>query len=417
MRYFVPAFLLLTLLCFNASAATLFGRVVEVNDGDVITVFNLNRPVRIKLLAVDAPERDQVFGDVAKKHLSELVYDKPVLVEYWGIAADGSLVGRVTLNGVDVGAQMIRDGVAWFDTSNKDHLSASDREVYQQSELAARNEKRGLWQGENPIAPWEFAKAKAQRREPVASVNAVTPAAKAPKRTYSELTNLTLMSSARANSAASLPATASSSASSTAYGASPATPPSESWARPADPDTAWATDTSPKQWRPFKPAGENFSAEMPAGGKHVKLPVPFNDGSGRSIDLNIYMVRDGYAVFTTMWMTGPSYGETDRGVVDQAVRSFLQGLGLGYQRGGGGGEFSCELESERKLSIAGYTGSEFDLPSCTVPGKVRVFTKVIGGQRQMYIGGAFSWRPDPNVSRFLNSFTVTTTRTPGPSSN
>jgi endonuclease YncB( thermonuclease family) len=408
-RYFVPAFLLLTLLCFKASAATLFGRVVDVNDGDVITVFNLNRPVRIKLLAVDAPERDQVFGDVAKKHLSELVYDKSVLIEYWGIASDGSLVGRVTLNGVDVGAQMIRDGVAWFDTSNQDHLSASDREVYQQSELAARNEKRGLWQGEHPIAPWEFVKAKAQRREPAASVNAVSTPTQAPKRTYSELTNLTLMSGARANSAASTPATASSSA---PAGASSATPPAEAWARPADPDSAWATDTSPKQWRPFKPAGENFSAEMPAGGRHLKLPVPLEDGKGGNIDLNIYMVRDGYAVYTTMWMTGPTYGETDRSVLDQAVRSFLQGLGVGYQRTGGG-EFSCELEGERKLSIAGYSGSEYDLPSCTVPGKVRVFTKVIGGQRQMYIGGAFSWRPDPNVSRFLNSFTVSAARTPG----
>lgn len=168
---------------------------------------------------------------------------------------------------------------------------------------------------------------------------------------------------------------------------------------------AWATDTSPKQWRPFKPAGENFSAEMPAGGKHVKLPVPLNDGSGGSADLNVYMVRDGYAIYMTMWMTGPSYGESDRTALDQAVGGFLKGLTLGYQRGGGG-EFSCELEGERKFSIAGYTASEYDLPSCTVPAKVRVFTRVNGTQRQMYIGGAFYWRAEPNVARFMNSFTV-----------
>src|SRR6185503_9326913 len=112
-RHFVLAFLLITLLSANVAASTLYGRVIEVNDGDVITVFNLNRPVRIKLLAVDAPEADQAFGEVAKKHLTELVYDKSVLVEYSGIASDGSLVGRVTLNSVDVGAQMIRDGAAW----------------------------------------------------------------------------------------------------------------------------------------------------------------------------------------------------------------------------------------------------------------------------------------------------------------
>ena len=408
-RYFVPAFLLLTLLCFNASAATLFGRVVEVNDGDVITVFNLNRPVRIRLLAVDAPERDQVFGDVAKKHLSELVYDKLVLVEYSGIAADGSLVGRVTLNSVDVGAQMIRDGVAWFDTNNQDRLSASDREVYQQSELAARNEKRGLWKGENPIAPWEFAKAKAQHREPAASVNAVTPAAKAPKRTESELTNLTLITARGATSPATAVSSPSGSSPTPAW-ASTSTPRSEAWARPADPEMAWATDTSVKEWRPFKPAGENLSAEMPAGGKSVKLPLPLDDGSGRTVDLHVYMVRDGYAIYSALWLTAPSSGETDRTAIDQAVGGFLKGMSLGYEKGGGG-QFACELEGERKLPIAGYTGGEYDLPSCTIPGKLRVFTKVIGGQRQMYIGAAFYWRSEPNISRFLNSFTVSTART------
>ena len=44
-------------------------------------------------------------------------------------------------------------------TNNHDRLSATDREVYQQSEQAARSERRGLWQAENPIAPWEFVKA------------------------------------------------------------------------------------------------------------------------------------------------------------------------------------------------------------------------------------------------------------------
>src|SRR5258705_13893195 len=68
-------------------AASLYGKVIEVNSGDVITIFNLNRPVRVKLLGVAAPGMDQVFGDVAKKHLSDLVFDKAVLVHYSGISA------------------------------------------------------------------------------------------------------------------------------------------------------------------------------------------------------------------------------------------------------------------------------------------------------------------------------------------
>jgi hypothetical protein len=64
------------------------------------------------------------------------------------------------------------------------------------------------------------------------------------------------------------------------------------------------------------------------------------------------------------------------------------------------------LNRERKLSAPGYTAVEFDLASCTIPGKMRVYTRVVGGERQMYLGAAFHWHDEPNVTRFLNSFTV-----------
>ena len=55
----------------TAKAASLYGKVIEVNSGDVITIFNLNRPVRVRLQGIDAPETGQAFADVAKKHLSD----------------------------------------------------------------------------------------------------------------------------------------------------------------------------------------------------------------------------------------------------------------------------------------------------------------------------------------------------------
>ena len=47
----------------SVKAASLYGKVIEVSRGDVITIFNLNRPVRVKLLGVDAPEMNQAFGE------------------------------------------------------------------------------------------------------------------------------------------------------------------------------------------------------------------------------------------------------------------------------------------------------------------------------------------------------------------
>jgi len=144
---------------------------------------------------------------------------------------------------------------------------------------------------------------------------------------------------------------------------------------------------------------------MPAGGKMEKIPTPIDDGSGATADVNVYKVRDGDAIYAVIWMKGPFYGEADRTALDQGARGFIQGLRLGYQNGGAG-EFSCDLNHERRLSAPGYTAVEFDLGSCTIPGKIRVYTRVVGGERQMYLGAAFHFRDDTNVARFLNSFTV-----------
>jgi endonuclease YncB( thermonuclease family) len=378
-RYFLPAFLLLTLLCFNASAATLFGRVVEVNDGDVITVFNLNRPVRVKLLAVDAPERDQTFGDVAKKHLSELVYDKSVLVEYSGIAPDGSLVGRVTLNNVDVGAQMIRDGAAWFDASNHDRLSAADRDVYQQSEQAARRERRGLWQAENPIAPWEFVRAQTLRRNPAASLNTILPAAKErANRPTPELTSFTLLATRMGGSSAASPSDA---------GPSGRVP--------------WE-ESARKNWHVYKPTGENFTALMPEDARHAVLEIPYE---GETYDLHVYAAREGWAIYALMWITGPTSGESDKVVADQMVQKFLEGFGEGYKQKTQQA-FNCELEGGTRTSVNGYSRSEFELSSCTIPARVRVYTRVTRGNRQVYVGAVFYVEEDENVSRFIKSFTI-----------
>ena len=378
-RYLLLAFLLVTLLSTSAEASTLFGRVIEVNDGDVITVFNLNRPVRIKLLAVDAPEAGQAFGDVAKSHLSSLVHDKSVLVEYWGIAADGSLVGRVTLDKTDIGAQMIRDGAAWFDAGNQGRLSAADRDVYQQSEQAARSERRGLWQAQDPIAPWEFVKAQAFRSTPAAAnLNAVLPVAKAKvTRPPSELTNLTLM------------------------GSSPSTVSSAAY----DADTAWAASSGPKNWQPYKRSGESFSALVPDDGAQKTMQVPFGD---QMVDINVYASRDGGAIYALMWIKGPSYGETDRMAIDSTVKGYLRGVSAGYQQRNGN-EFSCEMQGERRFPAGGFSASEYDLPSCTIPAKVRAYSRVVGSDRQMYIGVVFyTQEEDANVLRFMKSFTVTT---------
>jgi micrococcal nuclease len=370
-------FLALTVsLCavHGVKGASLFGKVIEINDGDAITIFNMNRPVRVRLIGIDAPENDQSFGDVAKQHLSRLVYDKFVSVEYSGLGQNGSLQGRVLINGQDVGAQMIRDGVAWYDPSYKNRLTEAEFEVYIQSEQAARTEKRGLWQAESPIPPWEFVKGQRPKREVLAS-QVTQQTAQSRARPIAGLTSESLLSTEIATGAF--------------LGSS------------RNSEVNNGIETPAASWQRLQPAGENFSALVPSGGKQTSNSVPFGD---QTIGVNYYIARDGSAVYTLMWMTGPTNGESDVAAINGTLSGFTKGIGAGYESGGG--KFNCEPRSDSDISSGGYSGREFDLKGCTIPAMARAYTKVVGGQRQIYVAAVFYGKDETNVSKFLASFNV-----------
>jgi endonuclease YncB( thermonuclease family) len=55
------------------------GRVVGISDGDTITVLDDTKTQhKIRLAAIDAPEKGQVFGERSKQSLSALVFQKRV---------------------------------------------------------------------------------------------------------------------------------------------------------------------------------------------------------------------------------------------------------------------------------------------------------------------------------------------------
>lgn len=156
------AFLSLAFILFisgSTSAGTLFGKVTEIEDGDTITIICLKRPLRVRLMAIDAPEKEQPYAEAARQHLSDLILNQLVVVEYSGLGENTLIVGKVFLKEMDVGAQMMRDGVAWYDRNYDAMLTENQREVYAASELAARTEHRGIWKDQNPVSPWEFREA------------------------------------------------------------------------------------------------------------------------------------------------------------------------------------------------------------------------------------------------------------------
>ena len=79
-----------------AEAETLSGRVVGVSDGDTITVLDADlQQHKIRLSGIDAPEKKQPFGQRSKEHLSLLVFDKPVDVEWNKLDRYKRTIGKV----------------------------------------------------------------------------------------------------------------------------------------------------------------------------------------------------------------------------------------------------------------------------------------------------------------------------------
>ena len=150
------------LFCFNAAitnaqAEVLVGKVVGVSDGDTITVLDAsNTEHKVRLMGIDAPEKSQDFGNQSKRTLSNYIYQQEVSVEYKKLDKYKRKVGKVIFQGKDICLAMIELGLAWHYKDYEKEQSKTDRDLYSQAELKARNEKRGLWKTDNAIEPSIF---------------------------------------------------------------------------------------------------------------------------------------------------------------------------------------------------------------------------------------------------------------------
>ena len=142
-----------------AYAKTIEGLVVGVADGDTITVLDQQKNTyKIRLQGIDAPEKKQAFGEKSKQSLHDLVHSKQVRIEYDKEDKYGRIVGKVTVDDVDVCLQQLLLGMAWHYKKYQNEQSVSDRALYSETELKSKSLKLGLWTDDTPMPPWEFRK-------------------------------------------------------------------------------------------------------------------------------------------------------------------------------------------------------------------------------------------------------------------
>jgi endonuclease YncB( thermonuclease family) len=147
--------LFLLLIAITAQAAILQGKVVHIADGDTLTILtNANQQVKIRLAGIDTPEKAQPFGNMAKQALAALTFQKQALIEVETKYQYGRTVGKVIVNGRDVNAELVRQGMAWVYRKY-----TNDQKLYK-LEAEAKKAKRGLWASDHRIEPWLWRKGK-----------------------------------------------------------------------------------------------------------------------------------------------------------------------------------------------------------------------------------------------------------------
>jgi micrococcal nuclease len=155
MRKACAALFLFCVSTLPVGAATqIVGKVVRIADGDTLTVLDsANRQHRVRLAAIDAPEKNQAFGNRSRQSLAEICFQKQAQVLATGRNRD-RVVGTVICAGVDAGAAQVERGMAWVYPQY-----APKRSPLYGLETEARNGRVGLWQDKAPLEPWEFRRA------------------------------------------------------------------------------------------------------------------------------------------------------------------------------------------------------------------------------------------------------------------
>ncbi len=135
-----------------AAEAGMAGWVSKVADGDTFTLNAVGQaPRAVRLYGIDAPERDQAYGELATTALAAWIDGREVRVAVEDVDIYGRLVGRVFVNDSNINLAMVEQGHAWWYEQY-----ARDAFELELAEQQARAARRGLWASGTAVEPWEW---------------------------------------------------------------------------------------------------------------------------------------------------------------------------------------------------------------------------------------------------------------------
>lgn len=143
--------------CLPVWAKSYLAHAVFIADGDTVIVQEADGTEhKVRLVGIDAPEKEQHYGLAAKQHLQRVLGNKVLRVETQQNDVYGRELGTLWLNEDDVNLAQIQAGFAWHYRRFAAQQALARRLSYAAAETAARQAKLGLWQETNPTPPWDF---------------------------------------------------------------------------------------------------------------------------------------------------------------------------------------------------------------------------------------------------------------------
>lgn len=143
---------LICALAFAAQAETFTADVIAVVDGDTVLILRDAQKTKVRLLNIDAPEKQQPYGMRARRSLCELLCRRSVRVETSAADQYGRLLATLYVDGRNVNEEQVRRGMAW--EYSHYHRNRTYRALQREAQLA----QRGLWQQDQTEPPWQWRK-------------------------------------------------------------------------------------------------------------------------------------------------------------------------------------------------------------------------------------------------------------------
>jgi hypothetical protein len=267
---------------------------------------------------------------------------------------------------------MLRDGVAWYDRASDYELNESDRALYAQCEEAARNEKRGLWQDQAAVAPWEFRKAQEAK---ILSANA--PPSFQQYKARKSKANQGLSSNDLLGGMV-------------APGSIAGNPTSRQI----------APQSAPGEWINYQPVSRRFLVRVP--GNSYEYEYPILDSDKKIVNINYVTGSDEGSLYVVMWTQGANDGQTDASISTETVRGLLDGINRNLERMGQ--SLRATAGPGRDIKLGDLNGKQYKLSLGSLAALVRVLTKQVADQREVFMVGAFAGPGSEPSMQFLNSF-------------